>query len=90
MNNVQIATKAIMNMNIDEIERVIAAIKMRRASLSRATKASVSIGDKVEFKGRNGMIAGSVVKINRKNILVRQDNSITTWNVPASMVRVTA
>ena len=86
MNKVQTAITAIRDMNNDEINQVVEAIKLQRTFNARATARALSIGDVVQFAGRaNRTVVGTVEKINRKTVVV---NSPTQgkWKVTASML----
>jgi hypothetical protein len=72
----------------EQLDSVLAAVKYRRAQIGRDTKRSIMMGDVVRFThpktGRTHR--GNVVKINIKNVKVRE--GFTTWNVPANMLTV--
>ena len=72
----------------DQLSSVAAAIKFRRGQIVKETKRSLMLGDVVKFVNpRSGRThQGNVVKINIKNVKVRE--GFTTWNVPASMLTV--
>jgi hypothetical protein len=72
----------------DQLSSVAAAIKFRRGQIVKETKRSLMIGDVVKFVNpRSGRThQGNVVKINIKNVKVRE--GFTTWNVPANMLTV--
>ena len=72
----------------EQLESIAAAVKYRRAQINRETKRALMLGDVVKFTHpRTGRThQGNVVKINIKNIKVRENN--TTWNVPANMISV--
>ena len=87
MNNVQTAITAIRNMNSDELNQVIAAIKLQRTWLAKTTARALTVGDLVEFKGRYGNSErGRVTKINPKTVIV--DAGHTRWKVTASLLKV--
>ena len=87
MNKVQTAVEAIRNMNNDEINQVVEAIKLQRTYLARTTARGLAVGDMVEFKGRYGNTErGRVSKINRKTVIV--DAGHTRWKVTASLLKV--
>ena len=87
MNNVRTAVEAIRNSNNDELNQIIEAIKLQRTYLARTTARALTVGDLVEFNGRNGNPErGRVTKINRKTVIV--DAGHTRWKVTASMLRV--
>jgi acyl-homoserine lactone acylase PvdQ len=88
--SIQDVNSAIMfgNFTNDQLESIAAAVKYRRAQMARDTKRALMLGDVVRFTHpRTGRThQGNVVKINIKNIKVRENN--TTWNVPANMLSV--
>lgn len=85
--NTQSVLNAIRDMNNDELNAVIAAVKLQRNWLARSTARSLTVGDRVRFDaGRRGFILGEVTKVNPKNILVKQDGGFTTWRVQASLL----
>lgn len=87
MNNVQTAVTAIRNMNNDEINQVIEAIKLQRTYLARSASRSLMVGDTVTFDAKTrGRITGQVVKINPKTVQVRCNRTQGLWKVTASML----
>jgi hypothetical protein len=84
--NVQTATTLIHTMDNDELNKIIRAIKDRRTYLTRQRAMSFAVGDRVSFAARGMQVLGTVAKINTKNVMVDQDNSFTTWKVPASLL----
>lgn len=88
MNKVQTAITEIRNMNNDELNQVIEAIKLQRTWLARTTASGLAVGDTVEFTGRGGrVVTGTVEKINKKTVIVSE--GYTKWKVTASLLRVT-
>jgi hypothetical protein len=88
MNNVQTVVSAIRNMNTDEINQVIHAIKLHRTHLARQKINTIRVGDVVSFAARSGMqVVGVVTKVNIKTVSVRQNNSFTTWRVHANLLK---
>jgi len=73
----------------EQLNSILAAVKFRRSQLTKETKRALMLGDVVKFTHpRTGRThQGNVVKINIKNIKVRE--GITTWNVPANLLTVT-
>ena len=87
MNRVQTAVDAIRNMNMDELNSVVEAVKMQRTWLAKTTARALAVGDTVEFTGRNGVThTGTVTKINPKTVLVKE--GYTTWKVTASLLKM--
>ena len=72
----------------EQLDSILCAVKYRRAQIGRDTKRALMSGDVVKFTHpRTGRThQGAVVKINIKNVKVR--DGITTWNVPANMLTV--
>ena len=88
--SIQDVNSAIMfgSFSNEQLESIAAAVKYRRAQLNRETKRALMLGDIVKFVNpRSGRThQGNVVKINIKNVKVRE--GFTTWNVPANMLSV--
>ena len=70
----------------DELMSVIDAVKWKRATIAKLTKASLRIGDNVNFTssktGQN--VTGVVVKIAIKFVTVKTIQG--AWRVPANML----
>lgn len=80
------------NLTNEELDKVIEGVKYARAKLSRATIRSITVGSHVKFtSSRTGRdITGQVIKIGRKNLVIREHgSSYGNWRVPANMVEVT-
>lgn len=85
-NLVTRATELIYQMNTNEINQIVDAIKLKRTYLARQTASQLLVGDTVQFQGRGGKtVTGTVAKINRKTVIV--DEGFTRWKVTASMLR---
>ena len=85
--SVQTAIQAIRNCNTDdELRQVIEAVKLQRQFLAVQNIRSTTVGDTVQFTARGRLVTGEVMKVNRKNVKVRERGSFTVWNVPASML----
>ncbi len=71
-----------------ELNSMIDAVKWRRAGLAKLTKASLIIGDNVNFtSSRTGMnVTGVVMKIAIKYVTVQTVKGL--WRVPANMLTV--
>ena len=86
MNKVQTAITEIRNMNNDELNQVVEAIKLQRTWLARTTAGALAVGDTVEFDARGRIVQGVVTKINRKTVIVKE--GYTKWKVTASLLKV--
>jgi hypothetical protein len=84
---VQTAIQAIRNCTTnDELNQIVEALKLQRQFISVQAVRSFRVGDTVEFTARGRVIRGTVDKVNRKNIKVREAG-YGVWNVPAAMLR---
>ena len=92
MNTVQDICNAIAfgNLNNDDLNTVIESVKFARKRLTQKTKATMSLGDTVQFTstktGRT--LQGTVQKIAIKYVTVRTQEGL--WKVPANMLSVVA
>ena len=88
MKTIQEVNQAIMFGDWTNVElmSMIDAVKWRRATLAKLTKASLSIGDNVSFtSSKTGMaVTGQVTKIAIKYVTVRTAQGL--WKVPANML----
>ena len=88
MSNLNKALEAIATLDNEDLSDAVEAIKLRRNFLNTKAVRSFVIGDRVEFTGRRGnKVVGEIKKVNRKNLVVKDLNSITSWRVPANMVK---
>ena len=88
MRTVQEINQAIMfgDFTNTELISIIDAVKWKRATLAKLTKASLMIGDNVNFtSSKTGMnVTGVVVKIAIKYVTVQSVKGL--WRVPANML----
>ena len=88
MKTIQEVNSAIMFGDWTNVElmSMIDAVKWRRATLAKLTKASLSIGDNVNFtSSKTGMnVTGVVTKIAIKYVTVKTAQGL--WRVPANML----
>ena len=76
--------EAIQQMDSEELNSIITAIKLRRNQLHFRDAQSFKVGDRVSFNGRHGaVLKGTIEKVKIKYILVRTDAG-QRWNVPGS------
>jgi hypothetical protein len=91
MKTIQEVNQAIMFGDWTNVElmSMIDAVKWRRATLAKLTKASLRVGDNVSFtSSKTGMdVTGVVTKIAIKYVTVR--TSAGLWKVPANMLAKT-
>jgi len=85
MDNIQIATDAIRNIETnEELDQLVEVFKLQRNHLSYQTARTLMIGDTVSFDANTrGVIKGTVTKVNQKTVKVRCDRTQTTWKVTA-------
>jgi len=86
-NSVTKAVELIYNMDNDQIDQVIEAIKLKRQYLTKQAVRSFVVGDIVSFTStRTGRdISGKVKKVARKYITVDAGTG-GQWRVPATML----
>ena len=86
MTDMDYVVDTIMQMDADDIEHVVTAIRSRREMLSLRAKAQFRVGDRVKFFSRKNHeeIEGTVHKINRKRIVVSV--GAISWTVPPTML----
>ena len=88
MKTVQEINQAIMFSDLTNVElmSVIDAVKWKRATIGKLTKASLKSGDRVEFtSSKTGQaVQGTVTKIAIKYVTVKTATGL--WRVPASML----
>lgn len=80
----------ILDMDRDQLDRVIGAVKHRRDQLHLVATSSLTVGTRVTFQGRRGeTMKGTISRVNIKKVKVNTDNG-QIWNVPAGLVVATA
>ncbi len=88
MRTIQEVNQAIMfgDWTNTELTSMIDAVKWRRATLAKLTKASLAVGDSVNFTStKSGMnMTGFVTKIAIKYVTVKTLGGL--WRVPANML----
>jgi hypothetical protein len=92
LTQIQQVNSAIMfgDFTNEELNSIIDAVKFARASIANQNKRALTLGTIVKFtSSRTGMpVTGTVQKINRKFIIVRETNKLSNWRVPANMLTV--
>ena len=88
MRTVQEINQAIMfgDFTNTDLHSIIDAVKWKRATLAKLTKASLMLGDNVSFtSSKTGMnVTGVVIKIAIKYVTVKTIQGL--WRVPANML----
>jgi|TARA_B110000977_G_scaffold87132_1_gene115983 hypothetical protein len=85
MNIVTKATELVYQMDNQQLNQLVEAVKLKRTHLARQAVRSFTVGDNVRFKGRSGnIVKGTVRKVNRKYIVV--DTQMGGYRVPATML----
>jgi hypothetical protein len=85
MNRVETAVDAIRNMTNEELNEIVSEIKLRRTRLARLNTQRLAVGDPVEFTARGLTVRGTVEKINRKTVIVKEQG-YGRWRVAASLL----
>lgn len=88
MRTIQEVNQAIMfgDWTNVELTSIIDAVRWRKATLAKLTKASLAVGDNVNFtSSKTGMnVTGVVMKIAIKYVTVKTAQGL--WRVPANML----
>lgn len=85
-NRVTKAVELIYQMDSNELNQIIEAVKLKRTHLARTATRSVVVGDTVTFEARGRTVTGKVTKVNTKTILVNEPG-YGNWKVTASLVQ---
>lgn len=72
------------NLNNDDLNLIIEAVKFKRAQNGRAAARTLVIGERVQFNGRNGVVTGRLEQIKIKKAIVVAGP--IRWNVPLAML----
>lgn len=86
-NRVTKAVEEIYKMDMDELNQVVEAIKLKRQYLAKQAVRSFKVGDMVQFTNKTGgRVNATVEKVNRKYIVVSAHIGGQKWRVPATML----
>jgi len=89
-NMTNIVTKSvelIYQMDNNQLNEVVEAIKLKRTHIAKQAVKSFLVGDIVQFTKKNGVsVSGQVRKVNKKYIIVNESATGTQWRVPATML----
>lgn len=81
----------VARMDSAEINRVVAAVKLRRTALARTATRKLMVGDIVGFDAKSrGYITGRVTKVNPKTVAVKCSRTGTQWKVTATLLEPAA
>jgi len=82
------ASAIIHQMDQEELNDVVRAIKLRREYLARQATGTITVGDEVEFYStKTGRVVGIAVKVNQKTVVV--ESGFRSWKVPGAMLTKT-
>jgi hypothetical protein len=87
MNSVKEIRSAIVNSKLtnDDLNEIIQAITFARAQLRNQVKRTMTVGSRVQFSGRNGIVTGTLKKVAIKFATV-ETNMGGSWRVPLNML----
>ena len=87
-NLVTKAVEAVYQMDNDQLNQVIEAIKLKRQYLAKQAVRNFTVGDMVQFTSSKtgGKVNATVEKVNRKYIVVSTHIGGEKWRVPATML----
>lgn len=82
----------VKGMNTDDLREtyniIVEVFKASRTMDSVAMKADLEVGMLVSWTGRKGYHKGTITKINRTKVVVREHNTSMVWTVPMSMLKI--
>jgi transcription antitermination factor NusG len=85
MSNLEQVLRAIQQLDREDINIVVGAIKQRREQLTKTKLASFNAGDKVKVaEGKLSGQLGQIIKVNRKYLQANINGQV--WRIPATMV----
>ena len=86
-NLVTKAVEAIYQMDNDQLNQVVDAIKLKRQYLSKQAVRNFIVGDMVQFTNKTGgRVNATVEKVNKKYIIVSTHIGGEKWRVPGTML----
>ena len=77
----------ILGLDSDGLDVITNAINYRRKEVNQEIKNQFNVGDNVRFIGQGDEIRGTITKINRKYIVVKENEGWTQWNVSPSLLK---
>ncbi|MBT5122819.1 MAG: hypothetical protein HOM38_08865 [Euryarchaeota archaeon] len=87
-NIVTKATELVYQMDNDQLNQLVEAVKLKRTHLARQAVRAFSVRDAVQFTSRDGRTyTGTVRKVNRKYIVVDTVRN-GSYRVPATMLQM--
>lgn len=86
--SIEQALVAVHSMNLDQLNQLVEAIKLRRVFLSKDAMRSVYVGATVEFQHNGNTVQGTVTHTGRKNVTVR--TGAARFTVPSILLKVVA
>ena len=87
-NLVTKSVELIYQMNNEQLNEVVEAIKLKRQYLAKQAIKNFMVGDMVQFTSRKtgGKVNATVKKVNKKYVIVSAHIGGTQWRVPATML----
>lgn len=96
MNSVKEIRSAIVNSNLtnDDLNEIVQAITFARAQLRNRVKRTMTVGSRVQFNSRNGVVTGTLKKVavtgTLKKVAIKfatvETNMGGSWRVPLNML----
>lgn len=83
--SVEQAFAAVHTMNLDQLNQLVEAIKLRRIFLSKDAMRSVYVGATVEFQHNGNTVRGTVTHTGRKNVTVQ--TGAARFTVPSLLLK---
>ena len=85
--DIQDIKSGILRLDGDGLDSLINTINYRRKEINQKIKSQFNVGDNVWFYSKDNKVEGKITKINRKYIVVKENEGWTQWNVSPSLLK---
>ena len=85
--SIQDIKSGILRLDGDGLDCLINTINYRRKEINQKIKSQFNVGDNVWFYSKDNKVEGKITKINRKYIVVKENEGWTQWNVSPSLLK---
>ena len=85
--DIQDIKSGILRLDGDGLDSHINTINYRRKEINQKIKSQFNVGDNVWFYSKDNKVEGKITKINRKYIVVKENEGWTQWNVSPSLLK---
>ena len=76
----------IKTLNNNQLNILLESIKDQKNLIANESIHSLKIGDNASFKHKNRKVIGSIIKINRKTVVIFEELTKTNWKINANCI----